>query len=258
MTANPCDLGANRTHDLRFRKATNPTLTTDDREHVGATQVASERPTSQPAHNGIPGELQGRAVVAALAELRAMPSLELASISEDESSVYFIESAGLVKIGLSSTPRTRLLGLINSAGAEVRILAVAPGTWTREQHLHSLLPTSRHHGEWFVPTDAIVGWTREAQANSEKWNALPNGFVPSGPSKPFVRHLSAAEQRKSESVQAAIRDTLQLLADAERAGEIAGELARDKFLSERNPDLAERERSGRRSLWADLGLEVSP
>lgn len=60
MTANPYDLGANRTHDLRFRKATNAPLTTTDRERVGATQDASERPTSQPAHNGIPGELAAR------------------------------------------------------------------------------------------------------------------------------------------------------------------------------------------------------
>lgn len=113
--------------------------------------------------------------MSALDLIRAMPSIGLESVAEGEESVYFVEQAGLVKVGFSGNPRLRLRGLINSAGAPLRILAVAPGSWFRERHLHNLLSESRHHSEWFHPTFELVAWIEAARAASMEWRSLPNG-----------------------------------------------------------------------------------
>lgn len=184
----------------------------------------------------------------------AMPKLRLDSIVEDQDSVYFIESAGLVKVGYSGTPRKRLQGLINSTGAPVHILAVAPGSWFRERHLHSLLSESRHHSEWFGPTMELIAWVRAAQKAGPEWHSLPDGVERRRTPVLWVRDLTAKERKKSEKTQADTRALLQLLAEAERAGEIAAEKTRDEFLRTRDPELAARQRLERAFVWESLGM----
>lgn len=165
-------------------------------------------------------------MTSALEAIRGMRVLALEDVTEDVESVYFIESGGLVKVGWSKRPRNRLIGLINSSGVPPRILAVADGTRAREQHIHSLLEKSRHHSEWFHPTEELVGWIREALSDSPTWRALPNGDEHQALSGPVV--LTEKQKKQREILKEMIRE-LEL-------AEEAAERTRVEFLLARGRD----------------------
>lgn len=182
-------------------------------DSLGTNRDASPSPTNSPQQEPSPS-----AVIA------SMLALDLEDVPHGQS-IYFIESAGLVKVGQSSDPKRRILGLINSTGAAVRILAVAPGDWPREQHLHSLLAASRHHSEWFHPTNELVAWIHEARADSKKWHALPDAGEAVAP-EPLP--MSPKRQKQLDE----LREQLRIL---EEADDVA-DRARAQFLRERGVD----------------------
>lgn len=67
--------------------------------------------------------------------------------------VYFIEGAGLIKIGYTSadSPEERLADLQTSSPFVLRVLAFAPGDAAIESNLHQRFAESNAHREWFHP-----------------------------------------------------------------------------------------------------------
>ncbi|GLK78005.1 hypothetical protein GCM10008171_32590 [Methylopila jiangsuensis] len=71
--------------------------------------------------------------------------------------VYAIENdAGLVKIGWSSDPETRVVKINTDAGAPCRLVGYVEGTRRQEAVLHGLLKNARVHGEWFDKSHVAV------------------------------------------------------------------------------------------------------
>lgn len=77
-----------------------------------------------------------------------------------DSPVYFMASAGLVKIGRSLNPAARLASIRTMNASEVELLFLLPGGPDLESALHAHFAHHRHHGEWF---DLPEGWEREAR-----------------------------------------------------------------------------------------------
>jgi hypothetical protein len=69
--------------------------------------------------------------------------------------VYFIEAAGLVKIGYTQDLRMRMAGLQTGSPARLTLLATIPGDKSKEAELHIRFASDRKHGEWFEFSAAI-------------------------------------------------------------------------------------------------------
>jgi hypothetical protein len=69
--------------------------------------------------------------------------------------VYFMYSAGKIKIGYSKDVRKRLTDLSNMASSPVELIAVLPGDRELEKYLHRTFKPDRVHGEWFKPSSEI-------------------------------------------------------------------------------------------------------
>lgn len=69
--------------------------------------------------------------------------------------IYFVESAGRVKIGYSTNPKSRFGKIVSDSPFPATLLGVMDGDETREKALHDWFSDSRHHGEWFEMTDAL-------------------------------------------------------------------------------------------------------
>jgi hypothetical protein len=67
-----------------------------------------------------------------------------------EPSVYFAERDGLIKIGVSIHPRSRV------AGQAAALLATLPGDARTETALHLAFADLRVEGEWFRPGPALL------------------------------------------------------------------------------------------------------
>lgn len=63
--------------------------------------------------------------------------------------VYFLYSAGLIKIGYTSDIYKRFADLKNMGGAPAQLIAVVPGNKSCEKSLHRIFKADRKHGEWF-------------------------------------------------------------------------------------------------------------
>jgi hypothetical protein len=72
--------------------------------------------------------------------------------------VYFVRAGndGLVKIGHSSDAYSRIEALAAGSPVELQVLAAVVGGRSLEQTLHRIFGASRHHGEWFEPTPALL------------------------------------------------------------------------------------------------------
>lgn len=64
--------------------------------------------------------------------------------------IYFIQSAGLVKIGTTTCLATRVKTLQSLSAKKVRVLAVMEGSYQTEAGLHAIFERHRRHGEWFL------------------------------------------------------------------------------------------------------------
>ncbi len=71
--------------------------------------------------------------------------------------VYFAKSrlSGLIKIGVSTDPRSRLRNLDSATPGGIDVLAVVRGDRSHESTLHTLFATARVNGEWFEPVEAL-------------------------------------------------------------------------------------------------------
>lgn len=63
--------------------------------------------------------------------------------------VYFLYSAGLVKIGYTADIYKRFADLKSMGGAPAQLIAVIPGNKSFEKSLHRMFKADRKHGEWF-------------------------------------------------------------------------------------------------------------
>lgn len=75
--------------------------------------------------------------------------------------VYFIQakSGGLIKIGISDKPETRLRSLQSGSPVPLRIVAIIPGGGRMtEASLHERFAASRMHGEWFAPDPDVLAY----------------------------------------------------------------------------------------------------
>jgi hypothetical protein len=71
--------------------------------------------------------------------------------------VYFVQAGdgGPIKIGTSKRPNARLASLRTSHAAELRVLAIVPGTARFEAWIHRLFASDRQRGEWFAPSERL-------------------------------------------------------------------------------------------------------
>lgn len=69
--------------------------------------------------------------------------------------VYFMYSAGLIKIGYTTDIYRRLNDLTNMGGAPIVLIGVLPATIQYERMLHRIFKADRKHGEWFHLSDQI-------------------------------------------------------------------------------------------------------
>ncbi|MBY2986405.1 GIY-YIG nuclease family protein [Rhizobium leguminosarum] len=84
-------------------------------------------------------------------------------------SVYFMQEQGgegLIKIGFSDLPDRRLTTVRRGEKNPVQILAVIDGGREVERMLHAQLAVDRARGEWFRPSEAVMGMVQTAQSVS--------------------------------------------------------------------------------------------
>lgn len=72
--------------------------------------------------------------------------------------VYFIEGAGLVKIGLSGDPLRRLRQLQYMSPVPLRLLGTVKGGYPQERKLHIQFWEHHDHGEWFRGVPEILDY----------------------------------------------------------------------------------------------------
>jgi hypothetical protein len=87
-----------------------------------------------------------------------------------EGHVYFIEGAGLVKIGHTTDPIYRMRTIAAISPVPVRLLGSFPGKRAAEKALHEQFAPLRTHGEWFKIEGGLGdflrnrGWLRSGPA----------------------------------------------------------------------------------------------
>lgn len=84
--------------------------------------------------------------------------------------VYFVQhgSDGLIKIGRSEDPATRLASMQTDSPVELRLLvAIEVPARHFETQLHRHFAAHRVHGEWFVPAPELLALISELKAAAE-------------------------------------------------------------------------------------------
>lgn len=74
---------------------------------------------------------------------------ELRALIEAPAHVYFVYSAGLVKIGFSTNWRARTDAVCQGCADYAELIMVMTGGRDLEQGYHTLFHEYRHQGEWF-------------------------------------------------------------------------------------------------------------
>lgn len=69
--------------------------------------------------------------------------------------VYFMYSAGFIKIGFSETPKDRHSALDRGSAFRVHLLHLISGTRLLEREFHARFSDDRHNGEWFRLSPAL-------------------------------------------------------------------------------------------------------
>lgn len=81
--------------------------------------------------------------------------------------VYFIgteSGASPIKIGFTLTIEKRLPTIRRQSPVAIDLIACAPGARQLESHYHSLFCNERLHGEWFKPSERLLGECRRLAA----------------------------------------------------------------------------------------------
>ena len=98
------------------------------------------------------------------------------------SHVYFIYSAGRVKIGFSTRWQGRVDEVCQGCGHESELILVMPGDRKMERDYHTLFSASRETGEWFR-LDGDVRRFLDLYASAEGrevLNLAHDGFIKAG------------------------------------------------------------------------------
>jgi hypothetical protein len=84
--------------------------------------------------------------------------------------VYFVqgESTGLIKIGESVDPVSRVTELAKCGSENLLLLAIVANGSRTERELHAKLSGSRIHGEWFNPTPEVLNEVKLAGGDAYK------------------------------------------------------------------------------------------
>lgn len=89
-----------------------------------------------------------------------MQTLEEAKADRDaRTHVYFVEGAGLVKIGFAARATHRFFSMLTGCPIPLSLLASMRGGPTVENQLHRRFAADRAHGEWFRRSpelDAVI------------------------------------------------------------------------------------------------------
>jgi len=96
--------------------------------------------------------------------------------------VYFMRPQGMegpIKIGCSTKPAARLIGLSTWSPFPLEIIAVAPGTLATEKMLHDLFADERWHHEWFRASPRLLAVTAALGRNVLLNEALRFADAPS-------------------------------------------------------------------------------
>lgn len=71
--------------------------------------------------------------------------------------IYVIQAEnGMVKIGCSKHPATRIASIQFNSPLQLRLIAILDGNGADERRLHSRFDQSRRHNEWFAPDREVV------------------------------------------------------------------------------------------------------
>lgn len=77
--------------------------------------------------------------------------------------VYFLRSAGLVKIGRAVNVQQRVRELQTGHHRPLEVLAVIPAHAALEHAIHERFARARQSGEWFILTDELQEFIRKCQ-----------------------------------------------------------------------------------------------
>lgn len=91
-----------------------------------------------------------------------------AAVDRSVSWLYFLlaESCGLIKIGFTSSPDTRVLRLRATSPVPLTLLATVHGDRENEQAIHARFAADRAHGEWFRSTPGLLAYIDEISARA--------------------------------------------------------------------------------------------
>jgi hypothetical protein len=94
--------------------------------------------------------------------------------------IYFIEHAGLIKIGFASNVEKRLTAFRTTLPA-LKLIGTMDGTRGHERTIHDCLAIHRQGGEWFTDCDEVRGFIAAATADGVKeWKSnRTKGYKPS-------------------------------------------------------------------------------
>lgn len=114
-----------------------------------------------------------------------------------QTSIYFIApvGGGLVKIGISIKPRSRLTQLRNSSPIPLEMLACAVGSTNDERKLHRIFLGAHVHGEWFRPIPEIL----DLAGRIAKAGAIPDEMRAAGREGNPLFKRSSGEKRTPET-----------------------------------------------------------
>lgn len=87
--------------------------------------------------------------------------------------IYFLESAGFIKIGFAKDVRARLRGLSTSMPKPGTLIAAVPGSKKFESALHAAASAYHQRGEWFRDCDELRSLIDSVVLNG----AMAIGFV---------------------------------------------------------------------------------
>ena len=120
--------------------------------------------------------------------------------------VYFVApiGGGLVKIGCSETPASRLGSLLLWSPVPLEIVATMPGDRATEAYFHFKFWTHRSHSEWFRPAEPVLAAAERVRATGRYPNApVDDARLPWSPQKkprgsrlPAIREQLGLSQRQ--------------------------------------------------------------
>lgn len=127
-------------------------------------------PMAEGEYRPSPEHIRGQTEALIAQRKRAMSSAERQAFAEamelrtaaPSALVYFFQrrADGRIKIGVSVDVATRQKDLETGAGP-VQLVGLEMGGFARERQLHKKFAAEREHGEWFFPSERLLGYLNE-------------------------------------------------------------------------------------------------